>query len=563
MEEELPIKQKHKRAPALALCAAVLCLAAACAPAQSGELTAALALIPLPNGKTEIGDGHITLPDPLVVDPGEFAPEFFEVYAQRAGIALSIEKDNLSFLRVSLDESLQPEGYRLRVTEQGIEIAAADEQGLCWALVSLAALTQDGGVPICEIEDAPYYTYRGFLMDSARHFFPVETIKALIELTSMVKMNAFHWHLTDDQGWRVESLRFPLLQEQNVIPGEYYTQEEIREVIEFARVRGVEVIPEIDLPGHATAIMAAYPALSCSEKAVRVADYPGIRSVILCAGKEAVFDLLYPLLEEMAALFPSPNFHLGGDEAPKVEWEKCPHCLRRMEEEGLAGVDELQGWFTARLARHLRGFGKRVTCWNESLLSEHLQEEIQDLRIEYWAEVHETGAVRRFWERGGGMIFAEEFAAHFDLPYGAISLKKVYNYRPAALGFKGADADKLPTLGLEACIWTEFVETEERLALLTFPRTYATAEAAWTRPDLREYGSFRGRLDLWLARYPGIGFTPPQEADLRFVKRIQNNAEFLRKLATALDKENPDNAGAGGRLHWRYLAHWIGNYFLY
>ena len=544
-----------KKAAALLMAVSLFFVLGACAGTKAPTDANPLPLIPLPNGNVALGGERLALP--VLSYAGEFPLDFFEVFTLRTGIGLSHE--NAVPLLVSRDANLPAEGYRLRVTEnKGIQIDAADERGLCWALATLAALTENGSVPICEIEDWPYYEYRGFMMDSARNFFPVETIKTLIELTSMAKMNVFHWHLTDDQGWRIESLRFPALQEQNLVAGEYYTQEEIREVVEFARVRGVDVIPEIDVPGHATAIMAAYPELSCSEEPVEVAPHAGIRRVILCAGKDAVFEFLFPLLEEMAELFPSRYVHLGGDEAPKDEWSACPHCRRRVEVEGLEGFEELQGWFTARLAEHLRGLGKQVMCWNESLLSERLPEEVPDLVIQYWAEARKVGPARRFWENGGSMVFSDEFGAYLDLPHGATTLKKVYNYRPAVIGFKGKG---LPALGIEAGQWTEFISTEEKLGLLTFPRAYATAEAAWTRPELKDYKAFLRRLDLWLEKYPGMGFTPPKQADPHLIARYKENIAFLRHLSTFLDKNYPDNAGVGGKLDWRYALRWVRNYF--
>jgi len=541
---------------AMALCMAVsLCFGlAACARTEKGEID--LPLIPLPNGKAEMGDERVAWPSVLQVDPGEFSMDFLDIYAQRAGVELLEEEP--AFLVISADEALPPEAYRLRVMKERAEIQAADERGLCLALVTLAALTENQSVPVCDIEDAPHYAYRGFMMDSARNFFPVETMKTLIELTSMAKMNVFHWHLTDDQGWRIESKRFPALQEQNLVAGEYYTQDEIRDVIEFARVRGVEVIPEIDVPGHATTIMAAYPSLSCSGKPVKVAPHAGIRRVILCGGKDAVFEFLFPLLEEMAALFPSKYIHLGGDEAPKEEWSACPHCRRRVEEEGLANFEELQGWFTARLAARLRDLGKQVICWNESLLSERLPEEAPDLVIQYWAEARKVGPARRFWEQGGSMIFSDEFGAYLDLPHGATTLKKVYNYKPAVIGFKGKG---LPALGIEAGQWTEFISTEEKLGLLTFPRVYASAEAAWTQPERKDYKDFRRRLELWLEKYPGMGFTAPEKADPNLIERYKENISFLRHLSAFLDKKYPDNAGVGGKLDWRYALRWVRNYF--
>ena len=515
-----------------------------------------LPLIPMPNGKADVEMRRIALPPAMGIDPGGFSPELFAVYAQRAGVALSAEAPAL--LRACRSGGLPPEAYRLRVTQEGgIAVEAADERGLCWALVTLAALTENNNVPCCDIEDAPRFAYRGFMMDCARHFFPVDTVKAMIELMSMVKINAFHWHLTDDQGWRIESKRFPALHGQN--PAEYYSQDELRGVVEFARLRGVEIIPEIDLPGHATAILAAYPQLSCSEQRVRVDSTPGIRRVILCPGKEEVFELLFPLLEEIAGLFPSRYIHLGGDEAPKGEWKACPHCRRRMEEEGLANFEELQGWFTARLAQRLRPLGKQVICWNESLLSERLPGDVKDITIQYWAEVSKVGPARRFWENGGSVIFSDQFCAYLDLAYGTVTLKKAYRYGPGMLGFRGKG---LPALGLETCLWSEFVSTQRQLATQAFPRAYAIAEAAWTQPERKGYADFRRRLDGWLARYPGIGSYPPGRADPNLLERYRGRIAFLRKQSKALDKENQNNAGLGGKLHWRYLLRWLRNYFL-
>ena len=547
-----------KKIIALLMAAALLLSAAACGRADPKASPDYLPLIPRPNGPVAVSGERLALPAVLRVAAPDFSEEFFRIYAERAGVEIVINEPGTSspydppLLAVSLDEDLPPEAYRLRVAGEGIQIEAADDRGLCWALVTLAALTEDGGLPFCEIEDAPRFAYRGFLLDSVRHFFPVETVKSLIEMTSMVKINAFHWHLTDDQGWRIESKRFPALHEQ--CAPEYYTQDEIREVIEFARLRGVEVIPEVDVPGHATAILAAYPKLGCAEKPVALAKNAGIRSVILCAGKDSVFDTLDPLLEEIAALFPSPRFHLGGDEAPKDEWKKCSHCARRVEEEGLRDLEDLQGWFTARLARPLIDGGKQIICWNESLRSPRLLEEVPDLIGEFWAELHELGATKRFWEQGGDMIFAGEFAAHLDLPHGAVPLKKSYNYGPGVLGFKGKG---LPALGLEACVWTEYIATQERLAALAFPRTYAIAESAWTQPEHKDYKSFLARLDVWLARFPGIGYTPPKKADPGFIAGWKEKIAFFRSFSEFLDTNSQeDKAGTGGRLHWRYML-WV------
>jgi len=514
-------------------------------------------LLPLPNGRARVQDESLALPPLLRVSCetwGGPPPESLAVFARRAGVELTQEGPAL--LRLYRNDAFPEEGYRLRVTkERGIQVEAAAELGICWGLATLCALAEGGRVPLCDIMDAPAHAHRGILLDSARHFFSVETVKDFIEAISLAKINVLHWHLTDDQGWRVESKRFPALHEQ-CAPA-YYTQEELRNVVAFARVRGVEIIPEIDLPGHVTSILAAFPGLSCSGRQLQIQPAWGIYSTILCAGKEEVFELLLPLLEEIAGIFPSPWFHLGGDEAPKGEWQSCPHCQRRMEEEGIDSAEELQGWFTARVAEHLRGLGKRPICWNESLLAECLPALAPDLTVQYWAEMHTEGPTRRFWEAGGGVIFSDMMRAYLDQPHGFVPMKTVYAYEPGLPGFRPEPTAPLgPVIGMEACVWTEFIETPERLARMAFPRAYALAEAAWTQPGRKDYNDFRCRLALWLERFPGPGFTPPEEADPATLARYKERLAWL-KLQQNAPRPQGNDAGLGGQLAPGYLLQWL------
>jgi len=507
--------------------------------------------------------GNFPLPQALCVDRGDFAAGPLEVFAQRTGVTLAEEGPAL--MKLYRNDAFPKEAYRLRVTQaKGIQIEAATEQGLCWALTTLFSLI-DGGqsgsprgpqaswgiLPCCDIIDQPQYKYRGILLDCVRHFFPTETVKDFIEAISLVKINTLHWHLTDDQGWRIESKLFPALHEDNA--PEYYTQEEIQDIVAFAAARGVEIMPEVDLPGHTTSILSVMPELGCAGKKVRLGDAPGIYSVILCPGKEAVFELLLPLLEEVAGLFPSPLFHLGGDEAPKVEWRACPDCQRRMAEQNLETEEELQGWFTARLAAHLRGLGKRPVCWNESLLSTYLQNAAPDLVAQYWAEMHTEGPARRFWEAGGDIIFSDYLRVYLDQPHGSNPLKGVYAYAPSLPFYTSKEA--LPVFGMEACVWTEYIATPERLAQMAFPRVHALAEAAWTHPARKDYEDFRNRLDAWLARHSNMDFTPPELCDPQGFGRYRERAKFMKMQALAPRPEN--NGGVGGAIAPSYLLRWL------
>ncbi|MDR0531972.1 MAG: family 20 glycosylhydrolase [Oscillospiraceae bacterium] len=513
-----------------------------------------LPLIPLPNGRANVELERMPLPKTLCADAGPFEPAYLKVFARRAGVALG--GAGPAVLRCAKNEGFPAESYRLKVSrERGIQIEAADGRGLCWALTTLAALRDENGVPYCDIVDAPRFGHRGILLDSVRHFFPVGVVKELIETLSMAKINVLHWHLSDDQGWRVESKRFPQLHEQ--CAPDYYTQDEIKDIVAFALARGVEIIPEIDLPGHTTSILAAYPGLSCSGKRVALGKGWGIYAIILCPGKDEVFDFLLPLLEEIAALFPSERFHLGGDEAPKGEWKACERCQKRMRTEGLANEEELQGWFTARLADHMRGLGKRVICWNESLQDAGLREKAPDLIGQYWAEMRKEGPTRRFWERGGELIFSDYLGTYLDQPHGTVQLKQTYAYGP---GLPGRGRNDYPALGLEACLWTEYIPDREKLALQAFPRAYALAEAAWTQPLKKDYGQFRGRLALWLARRPGMGFTPPEQADMGLRQRWRERKAFLLMQKNAPKPENSAKLDEGG-FNPAFFTRWLKSLF--
>lgn len=391
------------------------------------------------------------------------------------------------------------ESYRLHVLPEEIQVIAKTERGVIWALTTAAELLQGGVIPCCEIEDAPRYVHRGLSLDCARQFFPASEVKKVIEEMSLAKMNVLHWHLSDDQGWRIQSKRFSRLQE---ISGNYYTQEEIREIVSYAMSRGVEIIPEIDMPGHTSAILAAYSEYSCSGKTVTLAHSGGIYPIILCPGQDKTFDFLQGLLEEILPLFPGPRFHLGGDEAPKSEWKKCPHCTARMKDERLARPEELQGYFTARLCRLLAEHGKQPICWNETLLAANVPE---DLQIQYWTLQHRE-PMEPFVQRGGQWIYSDMFELYLDYPYSMTSIKKLYHTAPH-LGKQKLDGT-LGLLGMEGCIWAEHIRDEERLERLLFPRLYALAEICWSGAG--DYKDFLSRLATMISGplHQMIRYTP-------------------------------------------------------
>lgn len=453
-----------------------------------------LPIIPKPNGTVTEGSGHVTMPAQIGVANNGFAPWVLEAFCLRTGCTLGPGEP---WLTLHQDATLPAEGYRLCVKEDGVMVSAAKEAGILWGLTTLAQLRADNGrIPVCEILDAPKYPHRGLNFDCVRHFFPVETVKQVIEQISLVKMNVLHWHLTDDQAWRIESTAYPQLHQTS---SDYYTREQIRDIVRYAQIRGVEIIPEIDLPGHATGILSVFPEYSCSGKAVDLVTCGGIFSFVLCAGKEETYQFLERLLDDICPLFPSKLFHIGGDEAPKTNWETCPDCRRRMEAQKLATTDDLQGYFTQRVADILSKHGKQAICWNDALKASVLPENI---RIQYWTIQH-LEQMKAYLAKEKPFIYSDMYDMYLDYPHSMIPLKKVYNSR-LLVGSKSCA--EVPGLqGMEVCCWTERIPDSEQLFRRLFPRTIAMAEAAWTRK--KDYHSFRQRLRGYVKKLSRAGVT--------------------------------------------------------
>ena len=478
-----------------------------------------LNLIPAPRGSVHMQEGSVKLPETVTVSLGDFAPWCLEAFAARLDGHVETAENGFITLKKA---DIAKEGYKLTVTKDGITVEAADESGAVWALTTVTEFTAEGeALPIVTIEDAPHYGHRGLSLDCSRHFFTADEVKKVIDQMTRVKLNVLHWHLVDDQGWRIECKTLPLLHETT---GTYYTQEEIRSVIEYARVRGMEIIPEIDMPGHTRSMIAAYPHLSCFGEKTELCQFGGIFEKILCPGKDETFEFIEKLLAEVCALFPDDRFHIGGDEAPKTEWKKCPHCKARMEALGLTDYEDLQGYFTKRVVAILKKHGKRAVCWNDVLESKDVDTENI---IQYWTAQHEA-PVPAFIERGGKVIFSNMSALYFDYPHGINSLNKVYHYQPVVMGKSYADSPNM--LGYEAALWSEQVETPEHLEELLFPRLYAVSEIAWN--EAGDYADFEHRAEkkIEIAAKQGVncmtkdGWNPEGEA------RVQSAATFIAHM---------------------------------
>lgn len=424
-------------------------------------------------------DNSCRIPDSIAVSSGEFPLSCLNPFLMRT-TCKTTEGD---FLRLIKDNTIKEEAYTLTITPEHITVAASSEKGVIWALTTLSQMIVDGKVPCGTIVDEPKYPYRGLSLDCARHFYSVEETKKIIEAISLVKMNTLHWHLTDDQGWRIESKIMPRLHEVSKV---FYTQEEIKDIVHYARVRGVEIIPEIDMPGHVSALLAAYPEYSCSGKTIDLVETSGIFPYILCAGQDKTYQLIESLFEEIVPLFESQYFHIGGDEVPKEEWMNCRHCQNKLLELGYSDYHDLQAFFTENVIDILKKYGKKAVVWNESLLGNHPP---KDILVQYWTPVHRK-AMKPFLDQGGQWIYSDMFELYLDYPHSMTSLTKVFKTKPH-IGVKNM-SNHPGLLGMECCLWSERIHNDERLENLLFPRVIAFAEIAWSGQS--SYDNFEKRL---------------------------------------------------------------------
>lgn len=435
---------------------------------------------------------------------------------------LKCERSENSTLVIIKESSLSEEGYTLDVTKDKIEIKAADETGAYYALQSLRQLCRfelgESKIPCCHIEDKPRFKWRGLHLDESRHFFGKEEVKRFLDNMFMMKLNVFHWHLTDDQGWRIEIKKYPLLTEKgsvreytqingwqstDVVNERYegfYTQDDIREIVEYAGKRGIMVVPEIDFPAHSASAIAGYPWLACRELFRDVPGYFGSKIPVLklkmrdwnrpvCPGKDTTIDFIFDIIDEVCELFPAPYFHIGGDEAPKDEWKKCPCCQQRIKDNNLKNEEDLQGWLNNQVLEHLKSKGKRLIGWNEILKAGNLDKSVV---VQYWTPKRDKNA-ERFVNNGGSMIMSNHHSFYFDMPYGQYPLKYTYDYKPEKFGVNNKNVSNI--LGVEGENWTEWTDSREMLDCRLHPRMEALAEVAWTEDGNKDWQDFISRLN--------------------------------------------------------------------
>ena len=521
----------------------LLTLAAGIVLCSCGSHDPQIAIVPYPN-HLETGRGTYRVTDrPVTCDSRTdertqravvgFAARLATVTGGTNPVTVADEVP-ASGIRFVTDESLPAEGYELNVDGEGIEVRASQFPGFLYALQSLEQLlpaavygtepAPDAAweVPCVKIADAPRFAYRGMHLDVARHFFSVDEVKRYIDVMAIHKLNTLHWHLTDDQGWRIEIKRYPELTAVGSIRkatvvrkewgtydgtpyGGFYTQDEIRDVVKYAADRGVTVIPEIDLPGHMLAALTAYPELGCTGGPYEVWGRWGVADDVLCPGREKTFEFLEGVLTEVMELFPSEYIHIGGDECPKVRWEKCPRCQAKIRQLGLKDDGEhtaehyLQSYVTDRIGKFLAQHGRRIIGWDEILEGRAPSDAV----VMSWRGSEGGIAAAKL---GHDVIMTPNSHFYFDYyqsldtdaePFGIggyIPMEQVYSYDPAFPELTPEQQKHI--LGVQANLWTEYVLSDEHLEYMLLPRLAALSEVQWCQPETKDWNRFIGSFRM-------------------------------------------------------------------
>ncbi|MEO6346302.1 MAG: family 20 glycosylhydrolase [Aquaticitalea sp.] len=464
----------------------------------------------------------------------EVAANFLKSYIESGSDIQLQENNDISFLS---DKSIQnPEGYKLEVTSKQIIIKASTGKGAFYAVQTLRQLLpaefENGNfvgneisIQSQSIEDSPQFQYRGMHLDVCRHMFTVEFIKKYIDALAMLKFNTFHWHLTDDQGWRIEIKKYPKLQEvaayrketlighYNTQPqrfdgkryGGFYTQDQIKDVVAYAQSRFVTIIPEIEMPGHARAAIAAYPELGCTGEQVEVATTGGVFEEIFCP-KEETFTFLENVLDEVIALFPSTYIHIGGDEAPKTRWKNSEYCQALIKKEGLKDEHGLQSYFISRIETYLNSKGRQIIGWDE-ILEGGLA---PNATVMSWRGFE--GAIEAAKQQhnviltpGSYCYFDHYQSEDKDEPLaigGFLPLEKVYRFNPIPEELTPEESKYV--LGAQANLWTEYIPTSEKVEYMIFPRILAMSEVVWSNPKERDYKEFVSRVEHFFKRLDAL-----------------------------------------------------------
>ncbi|WP_394746987.1 family 20 glycosylhydrolase [Spongiimicrobium salis] len=545
---------------------------------STGDSTADVSIIPRPMEVQRTAGEFQLNSNTVFVSPSKELDKiavFFHAKIQAAtGFNLIITSEQIkeNIIKFELDENLalNAEGYFLEVTEAGVTIRAKRPQGIFYGMQSVMQLlppeiesttpvnTVAWKIPVLTIKDQPVFGWRGLNLDVSRHFIPVDAIKKQLDVLALFKINKFHWHLTDDQGWRIEVKKYPKLTEigakrkndDGSIYEGYYTQEEIKEIVGYAKERYIDVIPEIDVPGHVVSVLAAYPELSCTQEHIATRTLWGIDSSIFCAGRELTFRFLEDVFEEITPLFPFEYVHIGGDEVPKDKWESCAHCQKRMTDEGLRDEAHLQTYFMTRIEQILATHQKKIFGWDE-ILEGGIS---ASAGITSW-----TGEEGGITAANAGHSVVMNPAEYTYLNFyqgdhkvepmafgGFILLEDIYNYNPVPSAI--AEDKRKHILGAQASVWTEYAPDIAVIEYQLYPRILAMAELTWTAVERKDYKNFEERL---LAQYVRLDkhninyHLPlpegPSSDQIAFVDQVSLKFETTRPatLVYTVDGSNP------------------------
>lgn len=512
----------------LLACAVIPCLAAP-------VMTADYNVVPLPNSVTMTGGEPFELtPSTTVAYPEgnkdmERNAQFLARYVNDATrMTLSVVPGKAKKgIRLVLDKKVSgEEAYTIMVDKKCVTIAGSTPKGVFYGVQTLRKSLPVGAatvvrLPSVKISDSPRFVHRGMMLDCSRHFFPLEFVKRYIDLIAMHNMNVFHWHLSDDQGWRIEIKKYPELTikgsrrsgtvigyntalDDSIPYGGYYTQEQAREIVEYARQRYVTVIPEIDMPGHMLAALATYPELGCTGGPYEVGHRWGIYKDVLCVGNDKIYDFCEGVLDEMMQIFPSKLIHIGGDETPTEVWEKCPKCIKRAEDNNMT-VKQVQSYFTSRIEKYVNSRGRRIIGWDEILGGDISQSAV----IQSWRD---TKHGRIAAEAGHDVIMSPTSHCYFDysqadeknskyeptLCGGYIPVEKVYAFEPCDENL--SESSRPHILGVQANIWAEYLLYPNQVEYQAMPRMAALAEVQWTSGK-KDYQAFLKRLNRLVSFY--------------------------------------------------------------
>jgi len=493
-------------------------------------------IIPYPQ-KVEMKDGRCDLSSGFYISGNDSQKKYMEnLFSNDFGLVRNPKGKEIK-MTVSKNFSPNPEAYRLEIKDSGIEITASAENGLFYGIQTLRQLVKNKSVPCLIIEDKPRFEWRAYMLDEARYFQGKETVKKLLDEMALLKLNTFHWHLTNDAGWRIEIDGYPLLTEigarrdssqiddngkkwgsatyDGKVHEGFYSKSEIREIIHYASKRYITIIPEVSMPGHASAAVAAYPWLGTLKEDIRVPANFGVVKTVFNPADERVIKFFHDVLTQVSELFPSKIIHIGGDEVKYDQWESSPEIAQYMEKHGLKTYSDVQVNFTNEISRFIeKTLGKRMMGWNE-ILGKNIHE---------WSSAKNSytelspNAIVHFWKgdadhfkyainQGHQIVNSQHDATYLDYTYTSISLSKAYHFEPVPEGLSKEQEKQI--LGIGCQMWGEWTPSHKEVEYQTFPRIAAYAETGWTDKENKDYTRFINSLPFFMERWQKLGYNIP------------------------------------------------------